>query len=375
MSGIQYKFEEYTNIINNDLTIIKETNSGYYNVTHSRNIIHKLRVTNKPNIKTKLTKNWFLLKDSPEVIEILKDNLNDNKLMFILGNEVDNKYRGTYVHKELYQHMLYWLDIKYCISIMSMIGRLQDEHNLSTKFLLKEKDCKIDKLSKQIDDQSKQIDDQSKQIAELLGYAKETKDELIDTKEILIKTRDELVDTKEEVLCVRDELNDTNRELTEVHDKVEEVREVVHKRNNHVNISPQNGELVHYFSLILSEPNKIRIISGQRMYVERTYESTYSKYELLVNCEYCPNPTSLKSRIKDKIKYIIDSKKENIIEDYNRNLISREYKTTLIRNLRTNPPLKLSYTILTFDNDQYNLNEAIDFLLMVNNERIELPVP
>ena len=47
----QYQFESFNNIVNKDITIIKEINSGFYNITHTRNIIYNIR--QKENKKTK----------------------------------------------------------------------------------------------------------------------------------------------------------------------------------------------------------------------------------------------------------------------------------------------------------------------------------
>ena len=362
----KYQFDLFNNVVNKDITIIKEINSGFYNITHSRNIIHSIR--QKENKTTKEIRNWFGLKDSENIVNNFKKVLNIDNVSFILNKGVDNNYRGTYVHKDLYQWILQWLDFEYAIMIIRMINKLQEEYIISTKIQLKEKDCKIDQLIKKIDNQtelinnqsgqintqSDQIKEQSSQIKELLGYAKETKEELEYTNA---------------------ELMETNNELNEIHIKVEEIRDVVHERNYNVNIDPVNEDLKHYFSIIKSENNKVRMISGQRMYVERTYNSTYSNNELLLDCIYCPNPTSLKSRLKQKIFEINREFKQKILDAYKSKLIDGPEKNNQMTEFRRNPPIKSSYTIVSFNVNNYSMDDIINLFLSLNEERNELPVP
>ena len=355
----KYQFDLFNNVVNKDITIIKEINSGFYNITHSRNIIHSIR--QKENKTTKKIGDWFRLKDSDEIINNFKTILNIDSVSFILNKEVDNKFRGTYVHKKLYQWILQWLDFKYALMIIDIIDKLQEEYIISTKIQLKEKDCKIDELIKKIDnqtdqikEQSSQLKEQSSQIKELLGYAKETKEELEYTNA---------------------ELMETNNELNEIHIKVEEIRDVVHERNYNVNIDPVNEDLKHYFSIIKSENNKVRMISGQRMYVERTYNSTYSNNELLLDCIYCPNPTSLKSRLKQKIFEINREFKQKILDAYKSKLIDGPEKNNQMTEFRRNPPIKSSYTIVSFNVNNYSMDDIINLFLSLNEERNELPVP
>lgn len=361
----QYQFESFNNVINKDITIIKEVNSGFYNITHSRNIIHNIR--QKENKTTKRVDDWFRLKDSDGIINNFKNVLNIDNVSFII-KDVENKYRGTYVHKDLYQWILQWLDFKYAILIIRMINKLQEEYNIRTQIQLEEKDSKIEEMSndikcireenkKQSEENKKQTElivNQSNQIKELLGYAKETKEELEYTNA---------------------ELMETNNELNEIHIKVEEIRDVVHERNYNVNIDPMNEDLKHYFSIIKSENNKVRIISGQRMYVERIYNSTYSNNELLLDCVYCPNPTSLKSRLKQKINEINKDFKQKILNAYKSKHIDGAEKNNQMNEFRRNPPIKSSYSIVTFNVNNYTMLDIVNLFLTLNEERNELPVP
>lgn len=120
----KYKFKFFINSFNN-ATILKEVNSGFYNITHSRNIIHNIR--QKENKNTKEIHKWFGLKDSEDIINNFKKILNIDNVSFILSN-VENKYRGTYVHKDLFLILLQWIDFNYSIKIISYLNDLQNKY-------------------------------------------------------------------------------------------------------------------------------------------------------------------------------------------------------------------------------------------------------
>lgn len=115
----KYQFEKNNNII-------KEVNSGFYNVTHSRNNISIIR--QKENKTTKKIGDWFRLKDSDKIINSLKNVLNIDNISFIINRGTDNNYRGTYVHKDLYLIILQWLDFKYSVQIISYLNNLQNKY-------------------------------------------------------------------------------------------------------------------------------------------------------------------------------------------------------------------------------------------------------
>ncbi len=115
----KYQFEKNNNII-------KEVNSGFYNVTHSRNNISIIR--QKENKTTKEVYKWFQLKDSDKIINSLKNVLNIDNISFIINRGTDNNYRGTYVHKDLYLIILQWLDFKYSVQIISYLNNLQNKY-------------------------------------------------------------------------------------------------------------------------------------------------------------------------------------------------------------------------------------------------------
>lgn len=115
----KYQFEKNNNII-------KEVNSGFYNVTHSRNNISIIR--QKENKTTKKIGDWFRLKDSEFIINNLKSILNIDRINFTLNKEIDNNYRGTYVHKDLYLIILQWLDFKYSVQIIGFLNKLQNKY-------------------------------------------------------------------------------------------------------------------------------------------------------------------------------------------------------------------------------------------------------
>lgn len=121
----QYKFEYIDCLFDHNIKILKEVNSGFYNITHSRNIINKLRLNE--NKKTKKVNEWFRLKDCNKILESFKKIYIIDKISFILSNEAENQYRGTYVHKALFLYILQWLDPKYSLLITNTFNKLQNE--------------------------------------------------------------------------------------------------------------------------------------------------------------------------------------------------------------------------------------------------------
>jgi hypothetical protein len=131
--------------------------------------------------------------------------------------------------------------------------------------LLSMKDDKIDKLleqaeeAKKRDEEAKKRDEmQSKQIAELLGYAKDTKDELTDVKDELVDVSYQLVDVKDELVEVKTEVNVAKTYLEE--------KSFTSTKN------PKQDRLHHYFAVTTYEckgKNIGKMISGQKSYVTR----------------------------------------------------------------------------------------------------------
>ncbi len=367
----QYQFESFNNVVNKDITIIKEVNSGFYNITHSRNIINNIR--SKENKKTKRVDDWFRLKDSDDIINNFKNILNIDKVSFILNIEVDNNYRGTYVHKKLYQWILQWLDFKYALMIIDIIDKLQEEYIIRTKIQLEEKDNKIDQL---IDKVNSIIDINEEQSNMLNNQNVLLNDQTIKINDqtSLIKDQIKFIKIQESKIDeLQNSVDQTNNTLDILDYKVEEIRDVVHERNNNVNIVPNDDEYNHYITLVLDDDNCARILTGQRVYVERQLRTTYSnKVRIFDDLVYCPNPTTLKTRLKTKIINIISDMKNDIIEQFKSKEINYATRTDMLNELRRNPPFKMSYSNISFLDD---VDKLIELVIDVNNERNELPVP
>ena len=374
----QYQFESFNNVVNKDITIIKEINSGFYNITHSRNIIHNIR--QKENKITKEVKKWFRLKDSDEIINKFKTILNIDTISFILNEGVEKKYEGTYVHKDLYQWILQWLDFDYAITIINIINKLQEEYITKIKIQMEEKDSKIDQL---IDKVNSIIDINEEQSNMLNNQNVLLNDQTIKINDQTIKINDQTSLIKDQITFIKnqeskiDELQNsvdqTNNTLDILDYKVEEIRDVVHERNNNVNIVPNDDEYNHYITLVLDDDNCARILTGQRVYVERQLRTTYSnKVRIFDDLVYCPNPTTLKTRLKTKIINIISDMKNDIIEQFKSKEINYATRTDMLNELRRNPPFKMSYSNISFLDD---VDKLIELVIDVNNERNELPVP
>jgi uncharacterized coiled-coil protein SlyX len=111
--------------------------------------------------------------------------------------------------------------VDYYLLLEKIIKLYNDYQSGYLKKVLSTKDAKIDELIKQNNVQNQKIDAQSAQIAELLGYAKDTRDtldevqdELAETKNTLDDVQDDLTETKEDVKIAKKHLIEKSKVST-----------------------------------------------------------------------------------------------------------------------------------------------------------------
>ncbi len=182
-------FSILKNGIDSKLEIIRHDETGYYNITKTANMINKLRAENNglggnlPNqdIRSKRVKDWLKNASTQELIEECKIFTDLGDVVYELNAGTRNEFRGTYVHRYLYDQFLNWLDVKYAIRISRL---LDDIHQEANKKIIKEKDDKIDELSRQI---KLFHEEAAKQRAEILGEVKEARADISDLHETVIE--------------------------------------------------------------------------------------------------------------------------------------------------------------------------------------------
>ena len=173
-------FSILKNGIDPNLEIIRHDETGYYNITKIANLINKLKAENglgriPPNsdIRSKRIKDWLRTASTKELISECKryvDFDDFDEVVYELNAGTRNEFRGTYVHRYLYDQFLNWLDVKYAIRISRL---LDDIHQEANKKVVKEKDDKIDELKKMLENASRER-------REILGEIKEARDDIDD---------------------------------------------------------------------------------------------------------------------------------------------------------------------------------------------------
>ncbi len=188
--------EDFTiikNGVDDRLEIIRHDETGYYNITKIAKLVHDLKIAEKrpagisagPNkMPSKRPNAWFEIQSTQLLISEVQTLSNIINPKYELDVGTNNDFKGTYVHPDLYDHFLMWLDPRYALRVSYILKNVHKEAN---RKILKEKDDKIDELHAKMD--------------KLLGFAEDTKDELQE---------------------VKSELKETNVKLDELHVKFDE---------------------------------------------------------------------------------------------------------------------------------------------------------
>lgn len=372
-------FKKLTNGINNLIIIIKHIPTGYYNITKINNLIYELKIKNNeqsrenestgiPVDSKKLINDWFRQKSNKELIEILKFQMDTtDNLMYTLKENTPFDYRGTYVHRLLYDHILMWIDKKYAIKISLLLDNIHMEANIKKDKLLIEKDNKIDEQNKKID--------------ELLRLAREAKEENKELKEVVNNGRDEIKDLSEDIRDLNEDLKDLidendelGNKIDNLTDKVEEVRDIVQVRNMDVNIKPNNFNDLHMF-IILQEknrPNIMKVFRGQNKHVSKNMSENYN---IIINKTYNPNPIDLWVAIKNYYKDMNNNIKEEIKTDRRNKVISVKVKQERLHDLQMYPPIRINNCNIIINFDKYPLETFINMVKQFDGRRFTLPVP
>ncbi len=136
---------------------------------------------------------WIRNKTTKELVESCKNITGLDEVMFELKAGVPTRFAGTYVHRYLYEHFMFWLDGDYAMKASMIIDMHQQEANKIEVDSLK---ATIKEL---MDTVKKQGADNKSRMEQLLTYAEDTKEQLDDV-------QNDLTETKEEVSTVRQHL-------------------------------------------------------------------------------------------------------------------------------------------------------------------------
>jgi hypothetical protein len=157
-------FQIIKNSIDTNIEIIEHIKTGYYNITKIANYINETK-TGKQKKTIKRIGNWFRTQDSIELIETFKNITNIDNLQYVLDLDIEFKYKGTYVHRYLYEHILMWIDKSYAIKISIILDEQHKAYNLALVSKNKDLSTKMDKLA----NQSIELADQKNYIKQILA--------------------------------------------------------------------------------------------------------------------------------------------------------------------------------------------------------------
>ena len=200
------KNDQFSTIINSidiDIKIIVDNKTGFYNITKINNYIYEqicmnTEPTGIPVGSKKLINDWTRSKSNQELIKELQKQLKTDDELIIKINDVNDEFKGTYVHKYLFEHILMWIDKSYAIKISIILNQNHIDYNKKLEDKLIKKNCKIDELNDKIDKQSIKIDKllndseyNKKQNKKLIYKVDDMQDTLNDiVEDVVIKTED-----------------------------------------------------------------------------------------------------------------------------------------------------------------------------------------
>ncbi len=229
---------------------------------------------------------------------------------------------------------------KYYLLLEQVFKNYQEYQIMYQKVLLLGKDEKLDEqfktineMKSTIDKQSKKIDKQSIQIDELLGYAKETKEQ-------------------------NEELND---KVDNLQDTMADIKEAFKETAERSVPNPNDDNERHEFILLQHKElnNNFKFIRGIQKYNDSKIQKKYSEYNIIKR-EFNANPIQLFKQFKEIIKENYKLEKAKITANKklkNKNQLKKEVEK--IKFIGNELELQFNYT----------LNDLLDDLTKVCNER------
>ena len=295
------KNDQFSTIINSidiDIKIIVDNKTGFYNITKINNYIYEqicmnTEPTGIPVGSKKLINDWTRSKSNQELIKELQKQLKTDDELIIKINDVNDEFKGTYVHKYLFEHILMWIDKSYAIKISIILNQNHIDYNKKLENKLIKKNCKIAELSKKMDLALAALNNQGIKIDDLK----------LDN----MFTHTKLIKAEEDNMKTHTKLNESNNELKIMNNHLE-------IKSKSSTMDPVNLNKVHGFALLSREfidngVNKgiIRMVSGQNQYVKGRVDEFIENYP---NCSverfYQANGIDLKENSRVAIKNDVD---------------------------------------------------------------------
>ena len=214
--------------------------------------------------------------------------------------------------------------------------------------LLSGKDNKIDNLIKETKKQSAQIE-------ELLGYAKETKQQNEELKETVD-------DMSEEIKEMNEDINDMSKDINNLNDTMDEIKESFKETADRSVPNPKEEIERHEFILLQSKENnnKFTFLRGIKELNENKIHTKYANYNVIKR-EFNANPVQLFRQFRDTMKERYDVEKNKIKASNAKNKVELKKQAQKV---------KISSIRLELMNG-YTLNELLDDLTEVCNDKFK----
>lgn len=369
-----YTFTTIYNAINNIEIIINDVD-GYYNITKINNQIKENNKKFKNNQKK--VGDWFNRKSNKDLIDEAEEELDNNKLYYDLHAGVEDKYRGIYVHKILYDHILMWIDSKYAIKISKILSDMHEAKNIDlfnkNVSLGEQLNNTFAKMDKQSQEYTKKIDDQGFQINALIGLVKKSNIKidglsketaaLLDYAEKADKTNEALVET----------VNDLNEKLDEAKDDLNEIRtKVIDQILPHIVIptSNKNNLPIYMISRHNTNENDYLFFAGQTKN-SKTFKSNEDFKIAIVEATYTPAPDHMFTTLRTKInKFNLDIK-EQINSDYRAGKYENfQAKKKIMDEIKINLPIKLGRNTININPTYATFQDVQNMINDYNNDKM-----
>ncbi len=184
-SKIQQDTMSFTTIkngVDERLTIIRHDESGFYNITKTARLIHKLKNANSESAPSdsaisKQIEDWLSNIDTTRLFDGLATFLNQSvdSLKFEITSG-SYEHRGTYVHPKIYDLFVAWLDPDYTWRISDILEKILVNAN---RVLQDEEARRHEEARRRHDEEARhRREEHRRQIDELLEYAKKTSDDI-----------------------------------------------------------------------------------------------------------------------------------------------------------------------------------------------------
>ena len=277
----------------------------------------------------KQLKHWLENKNGKDLIDEVKKEINQTKLLTVANPAVNNfddidtnnkeiepivtikgggkitQIRGTYVHPLLIPHIASWISPVFAIKVSKIVNEfLITEYK--NKLLEKEQENlslinKMDIMLKKMDEQNKKMDEQTRKMDE-------------QAKKIEVETR---------------ELKEQNNKQI---DNLSELQITVNKISNKLNCAhmPDNNELSDRFLVMKSDVDYYFIRAQDRnIYnaIKKQEDKGYKRIKDLIKSESIPNSIYLWNTIKDEL--IKEGKIKTYRNTFNLNISESDFITII----------------------------------------------